>query len=252
MAGVLLQWLALEDLVQDLNLFKVGIQCDNSSTVHWSQKFYTLSLCAGHLIRALALIIKTWKCAPLMVAHIAGDDNKMADVASRFKLDSSLYAHSTSLLHYFNSHFPQATSWQQFHLPSNLISRVISSLWGQRLTLELWRRLPKPGKSTGTTGLVTQMLSTSTLASEPVIPSSMTCASQHSLLGSGQAATARDIKSKFKESLKPWWPPERSSQCLASPTQYIVPPQNTTSQLKYVWKGCGARICQWSLNLQSQ
>jgi len=56
MAGVLLeQWLALEELVPDLTLANVGIQCDNSSTVHWSRKFSARSFCAGYLLRALAL-----------------------------------------------------------------------------------------------------------------------------------------------------------------------------------------------------
>ena len=79
----------------------------------------------------------------------------MADVASQFKLDSSLHALSASLLHYFNSHYPQEASWKQLQLLSNLLSRMISSIRGQKLTLELCWRLPKPGKSTGTTGPVT-------------------------------------------------------------------------------------------------
>ena len=39
MAGVLLECVSLEELVPDINLSKVGIQYDNLSTVHWSQKF---------------------------------------------------------------------------------------------------------------------------------------------------------------------------------------------------------------------
>lgn len=53
MAGVLLGWLALEHLVPSLIHAQAGTQCDNSSMVHWTQKFSARSLVAGHLLCAL-------------------------------------------------------------------------------------------------------------------------------------------------------------------------------------------------------
>ena len=200
MAGVLLEWISLEDMVPDLTLANVGIQCDNFSTVLGS-----IYLCRSSSTCNGTHTINSKFCTSDGSAHF-WRGQKMVDVSSRFKSDSSLHAHSPYILHYFNSHFPQATSWQKSHLPSNFLSRVISSLWGDQLTLESWRKLPKPGKITGTTGLVTQMISTYILASKPVIPSSLTCASQNSLLRSGQEAKELDIKKYFKESLNTWQP----------------------------------------------
>jgi hypothetical protein len=55
MAGVLLEWLALEHLIPSMSNTQIGIQCDNTSTVHWTRKFTAWSLRAGHLLRAPSL-----------------------------------------------------------------------------------------------------------------------------------------------------------------------------------------------------
>ena len=209
MAGVLLEWLVLEHLVPSLEHTRAGIQCDNTSSVRWSTKFTARSIVAGHLLRALALRQQICRSAPLLVISIAGKLNDMADVASRYTSDTTMQNRSPTLLTYFNSNFPQTSSWEQFHLPRKLTSLVISSLQGKQLTLESWRRLPGLAKNTGGTGAVTQTESTSTRFSQTQTPSSVILPLPHSLLGSGQVTTERDIKSKFKESLKPSRPSAR-------------------------------------------
>ncbi len=238
MAGVLLGWLALEYFIPDMAHHHVGIQCDNSSTVHWSRKFTARSMVAGHLLRALALRQQVRRSAPLLVTAIAGEDNKMADVASRFSSDKTLNASSPNLLSYFNSTFPQASSWKEFRIPPRLTSRVISSLRGERLTLESWRRIPKPGPNTGVTGLVTQPQSTSTPSSKTLTPSSGTQSSQLSLLGSGQATTAKAVRSKFKRSLKHFQPSARPSNWLASKAQSTEPMESTPLPSSDALKAC--------------
>jgi hypothetical protein len=93
----------------------------------------------------------------LLVIGIKGILNDMADVASRYASDKSMQAKAASLLSYFNTHFKQETSWEQFPFPPKLLSLVISSLLGTQLTLESWRRLPGLVKNTGKLGAVTQI-----------------------------------------------------------------------------------------------
>ena len=230
MAGVLLEWLALEHLLPSLTFIQAGIQCDNTSTVRWSTKFTARSLKAGHLLRALALRQQMCKASPLLVISIAGKLNDMADVASRYATEPAMQKISPTLLSYFNTKFKQNTSWEEFHFPPKLISRVMSSLQGTQLTLESWRRLPGLVKNIGTNGVITQQESKSTRYSKQQIPSSETSSSQHSLQGSGQVTTAMDIKSKFKESLKRLRPSARPSKWLDKKNQSIEAQTHTTSK----------------------
>ena len=211
MAGVLCAWLILECVLPTMEQVQAGIRCDNTSAVHWSKKFTARSKIAGHLLRALALRQQLCGAAPFLVCSIPGSENDMADVASRFHSDRKLQARSPSLLQYFNTFFPQETSWEEFHLPQKLTSRVMSSLRGKQLTLELWRRLPKLGKNTGKNGVPTPSQSRSTPSSSPRTPSSETWSSQHSLQGSGRATTAKAVKSEYKVSLMPFRPSARQS-----------------------------------------
>ena len=234
MAGILLEWLVLEHLLPSLSNSQSGISCDNSSAVHWTRKFTARSLTAGHLLRALALRQQICKAPPILVISIAGSLNTMADVASRYSSDASMQKHSPSLLHYFNTNFKQTTSWEEFRLPPKLSSHVMSSLRGRLLTLESWRRLPGLVKNTGTAGVVTQPASKSTRYSKPQTPSSVTSPSQRTLLGSGEATTVMDIRSKFKESLTPFRPSARPSSWLDTPAPSTEPRTHTPSRFNDV------------------
>ena len=232
MAGVLLGWLALEHLLPSLTHAQTGIQCDNSSTVSWTTKFTARSFIAGHLLRALALHQQICRSAPLLIIGIAGLLNDMADVASRHSSTPAMQKASPTLLSYFNSKFKQTNSWEEFPFPQKLTSLVMSSLLGERLTLESWRRLPGLVKSTGSTaGSITQQASASTRYSNilPIL-SSETSSSLPSLLGSGQGATASNIRSLFKASLKRFRPSARPSNWLDTEVQCTVPQTCTTSK----------------------
>jgi hypothetical protein len=97
-----------------------------------------------------------------VVISIAGKLNNMADISSRFASDTTLQKSSPILLHHFNTYFKQTNSWQEFHLPQKLISRVTSLLWGKQLTLESWWQLPGLVKNTGPAGCIMQAPSKST------------------------------------------------------------------------------------------
>ena len=240
MAGVFLGWLVLEYWIPNMVHHQAGIQCDNSSTVAWSKKFTARSTVAGHLLRALALRQQLRRAAPLLVIPIPGDDNKMADVASRYSSDPSLSAKSDSLLSYFNHHFKQDGSWTSFHLPQKLVSRVMSSLRGQQLTLESWRRIPKAVRSTGTSGPGMLPQSISTPSSKTQTPSSEIQSLPHSLLGSGQAALDEEIKSKFRPLLKLFRPLARQSKWLDSRAPSTGPTTSIHSPFSGASKECDA------------
>ena len=200
MAGVVLHWLVLEHLLPSLHLLRAGIQCDNSTSVRWSTKFSAKSLQAGHHLRALALQQQICGSALLLLIPFKRVANIMADISSRFHSDTKLFDASPSLLNYFNTNFPQTTSWQEFHLQPKLILRVMLCLRDKPLTSELWQRLPGLVKSTGPNGAVMQQASMWTCYSNPPTPLSETLSSQLLLHVSVQATTAFKIKSKFKVS----------------------------------------------------
>ena len=105
MAGVLLAWLVFECHMPSLHKLQAGLQCDNTSSVHWTRKYSAKSLIAGHLLRALALRQQICCLAPFLVISIEGLLNDMADVASRYASDKKMQAKAPSLLSYFNTHF---------------------------------------------------------------------------------------------------------------------------------------------------
>ena len=108
MAGILLAWLVLEDInAGNLQNTHIGMFCDNMSTVTWTNKKSTsTSTIAGHLLRALALRQHICRASPLLTVHIAGKQNKMADVASRSFNDVSFTNTDKTFLQTFTSLFP--------------------------------------------------------------------------------------------------------------------------------------------------
>jgi hypothetical protein len=136
LAGVVLHCLALERLVPTLAHIQVAIGCDNTPAMAWTQRMATRasSPIAYCLLRGLAMRQRATHAAPPAIAHVAGNANTLADVAS-CALPS--VSHPSAFLPYFNTHFPlpQALSWRHVHLPSALCSYMISTLCGQQLEL---------------------------------------------------------------------------------------------------------------------
>ena len=146
MAALILQWLVLEYSVPTKHI-SVGVGSDNTPTVFWTRKFSAQrSRPASRLVRVLALRIKGEEAAPLLIDHIAGDLNTMADNASRgFSSNPDHeFAHISppiSFLQYFNSKFPlpQNLSWLEFQITQSLISKVTSELVQELSEMESWK-----------------------------------------------------------------------------------------------------------------
>jgi hypothetical protein len=172
MAGVILQFLALEQIVPDLRHIQVAIGCDNTPAVAWTKKMAThaSSPVAYRLLQGLAMRQRATRAAPPEVYHVAGDTNTLADVASRRIKDvpcfPSFVSNPAAFLSYFNSRFPlpQSPSWNIVHPDSNHCSNVISTLRGQQLELRRWTI--KSGPKVGTIGHGTQEAPTLTPTSK--------------------------------------------------------------------------------------
>ena len=217
MAGTLLAWLVLEQITShNLHLAQVGLFCDNDSTVNWHYKKSTsTSVVAGHLLRALALRLHINRAAPLQTLHIAGKENKMADMASRSFTDNIFTNSNKTFIDVFSTQFPlQNTSWKEYHIPKKITSKVISCLRGKPLAMASWTTIIKQEKNIGTIGKSTQEPSNLIHTSQSVQAHNRSSSSPPSLHASGQVTTAKVILSEFQQLQKHWQPSPRPSNWL--------------------------------------
>ena len=240
MAGHLLHWLVLELIAPTSLQFKcAGIFSDNTPTVSWAYKLCsTKSVIAGHLLRALAIRLHVHQASPLLTTHVAGDENTMADSASRSARLPVFTSSNKPFIITFNSLFPlpQNTSWTEFHVPNTTLSLVTSCLHGKQLSLELWTKIRGQEKNIGLTGISIQNNSILTPSYKDIPNSTKTSSSQPSLLGSGQAVSAEDVKSKFNPLLKPLARLARPSNWLDNAPRSTKHRKLTPSQWDSLWK----------------
>jgi hypothetical protein len=175
MAGLLLQYLVLEQLVV-LKHEHVAAWCDNTSTVSWARRMTSSRSRIGHrLVRALMMRINVNESSPLVTVSIQGCRNDMADVASRSfgpagrESSTNFAASNLSFLQSFNSQFPleQDASWRLFRLSTKLSSLVFSELRAQPQNMDSWRRLTRKGNAIGELGPNSASSVTWTPSSEP-------------------------------------------------------------------------------------
>ncbi|GFH59971.1 hypothetical protein CTEN210_16447 [Chaetoceros tenuissimus] len=93
LAAIVLEWFAAEAIIPNMYNIRLGMFCDNTSAVSWAQHGCTsTSAVAGQLLRLLYMRINTKEAGPALVTNVAGDDNTMADIASRAFRDDELLA----------------------------------------------------------------------------------------------------------------------------------------------------------------
>ena len=126
---------------------------DNTPTVAWCTKMEdnSSSPVAGRLLPGFAMLQRQELSAPVLLAHVAGNENKMADYASRLYNTLLSTTTNTQFLDVFNPTFPiQGGTWTSAALPNKITSNVISSLHGRRLAMREWTTLSE--QATGSTG----------------------------------------------------------------------------------------------------
>ena len=237
LAGVVLGWLVLEKLVPDLRFKHVGMNCDNTTAVSWTNKYRTAkSIPAARLLRLLSLRMHRRKVCPMLVISIAGDDNDMADKSSRsFGSKGNAFKNRhQSLTNFFNSTYPlpQKHSWQEFVIPSDVFSRVMSCVRGERSKMGSLLRLNGIEKNIGHTGAPTYDIGKGAPFWTMRPNSNLTSSSKPTLLGSGLASTVKDIQLRFKRLVRRSRPSQRPSNWLDNPLPSTVKTKNTKSALK--------------------
>jgi hypothetical protein len=236
MAGLLCQWLVLECIApHSLQYNTIGIFSDNTPTVAWANKLSSSSsTIASYLIRALAIRLHV-KQANTITTHEAGITNQMADVTSRSSRLKAYTQNSHSFLTTFSAQFPlpQNQCWKEFHLPPKWLSRVMSCLRGKPLPMAQWTTLPNEDKNIGNAGATIATVGDTHHSSKAEPTSSAASSQQLSLLGSGQATTAKERASKLEASRKRSEPSPRPANWLDNQAQSIKHQKLTSSQ----WHG---------------
>jgi hypothetical protein len=158
MAGLLLLWLAVEEVCGPLGGKRIMLFKDNSPTIGWVTRLASKqSLVAKHLIQALALQLKIQRACMLTPIHIEGKRNAISDVPSRsFRSNPAWHCKTdAALLTLFNPMFPlpNQNSWTVFQLNCKVVIRVTSALRMTHFAVDDWRRLPKSGWHVGKIGV---------------------------------------------------------------------------------------------------
>ena len=228
MAGVLLQWLVLEQIVPDLKHRHTRVFCDNVSTVAWTNRLSASSTIGAFLLRAMALRHQVRRASPLVCSHIAGEDNTFADIASRFKQQDTFIPNDSQFLTFFNAKFPpQNNAWCECVLPTSITSRVTSLLRGKPLEMASWRRLPSRGRGIGYTGQGTPTSVASTrFWHSAQAPRNETSSSPRTLPEYARDTLDRANKSRSAKSRKRLRPSPKPSSWLEKPAQST---EHTTS-----------------------
>ena len=154
-----------------------------------------------------------------MATNIAGINNLMAEIASRAFKEGKFFSANENLIEYFNTHFPlqQSESWQQFQLPTEWMSRVMSCLRGEQPQMESLRKLKRTAKNTLNTGSAIVKNFKWTPSSDTNQTQKSALQPWHLLHGSGKEATATELKSKWDKSLKRSRPSPRPSNWQEQP-----------------------------------
>ena len=184
----------------------IGTLCDNTPTVSWMARWASRSqsLVAGRLLRGLSYMLYQRHAGRLTTVHVAGEENVMADIASRPTKAKALFSSSPTTLSdiQFRSSFdlefplPHEQVWRLVSIPEWLKSNVYETLRGKQLALRQWAEprvngIGKRGRSTAN----------STRSAPPglPLPTHKQC-SLHLLSPCGKASTVDDAKSRFSRS----------------------------------------------------
>ena len=105
--------------------------CDNTPAVAWRTKGSSTTRKARARLLRLAAGLRREQRAHHRIGHLSGNDNRMADDASRL-----WHLSDHDFLAYFNSAYPQTSSWKLLLLPSEVNSLMTSLLLNKESKVE--------------------------------------------------------------------------------------------------------------------
>ncbi len=157
MAGLLIIFLVVEEVIGNLQEANIALFSGNTPTISWITRLVSRhSIVAANLVAALALCLKKLRCCLLTLQHIKGKENSIADIPSCSfgSVPQWHFKSNNDLQNFFNSNFPlpNQISWNVFQLHSDVAMRMILILQTKHVLLDEWRQLPKNGSLPGTTG----------------------------------------------------------------------------------------------------
>ncbi len=150
-------FLIMDEVIGNLKEANIALFSDNTPTISWVTRLASHhSIIAANLVAALALCLKKLGCCLLTPQHIKGKENRITDIPSCSfgSVPQWHFKSNDDLQNFFNSNFslPNQISWNVFQLHSDVPMRMILKLRTKHFSLDEWRRLPKIGSLTGTTG----------------------------------------------------------------------------------------------------
>ena len=230
MAGLLLQYLLLEQIVE-MEGIHTAAWCDNTSAVSWTVNMSSKrSLVAQQLTRALAIRMIQNRSSHLAALSIAGLDNGLADLASRsFKhtgIQGNYDLSDAEFLTKFNTDFPlqQDASWLMLRLHTKIASNVFTLLRGKTPPMASWIRLKRSACDIGRIGPTSARPSTVewTRFSEELRNETKLHSYKLSPVTSVKGGLEEDTRSELARFRTRFVPSARPSRWHASPT----PPTN--------------------------
>jgi hypothetical protein len=183
----------------------LGTLCDNTPTVSWVDKMAlkSKSPTAGRLLQGLAFMLYCAQAGCLTTVHVPGEENVMADIASRPSKAKQLFRSMSALSDInfrlsFDTVFPLPNNqrWTLAAVPCWLRSNVFETLHGKQLALQQWMDLS--GTATGRHGKRTAGSITMSPVKSRCHTSSRTDSSPL-LSPCGKASTVTEIKSRFRQ-----------------------------------------------------
>ncbi len=83
MAGLLIIFLVMEEVIGNLKEANIALFSDNTPTISWVMRLASRhSIVVANLVAALALCLKKLCCCPLTSQHIKGKENSITDIPS--------------------------------------------------------------------------------------------------------------------------------------------------------------------------
>ena len=213
----------------------IGTLCDNTPTVSWIDKMASKSVSptAGRLLRGLAFMLHSYHAGRITTVHVPGQENIMADIASRPSKAHALFRCDTptlsdpDFLSAFDRMFPLPLQalWTFAMVPLWLKSNVFETLRGRRLDLRLWTGTS--GTGTGKRGPSIVCSTPRTTAAHSRRPHTSGRCSSPLLLPCGKESTGSVVKSRFNQLLSHSAVSPKSTFWTDIPTPVGRPPPST-------------------------
>lgn len=189
--------LAVLARITSLKHRRSGVLSDNSAAVYWVHRMASRSQTnvSGSILRGMAMFLRTLESGPVTIAHTPGEDNVMADFASR-SFVTYPFPQDNEFLQEFKTRYPLPTkTWTLVAPPKSITRLVMSALLGRRSALPDWTRASESVSGPTGAGIVGDLAPMSTLSFGTCSSPTESISCWDLLSPSGVETTVEDIQS---------------------------------------------------------